>query len=146
MNSILILHGPNLNLLGEREPEIYGEKTLKEINEFLISLGLELGLEVRTYQSNHEGDLVDTLQNACSWSKGAVVNAAAYTHTSIALHDTIAAVHFPVIEVHISNPFSRETFRHNSLISSVCRGTITGFGWRSYELAIRALAHIIENN
>lgn len=144
MNAILVLHGPNLNFLGKREPEIYGEMKLEEINQRLVVLGSELGLEVHTFQSNNEGNLIDVLQEAQSWAKGAVINAAAYTHTSIALRDTIASIHYPVIEVHISNPFARETFRHNSMISPVCRGIITGFGWKSYGLAIRALAEIIE--
>ncbi len=136
---VLILHGPNLNLLGEREPDIYGSMTLQQIDQRLVQLGRELGAEIRTAQSNREGVLIDTLQEARTWAQGVVFNPGGYTHTSVALRDTILAIQIPVIEVHISNVYAREHFRHASLISPVCRGKIVGLGWRSYELALRAL-------
>ena len=146
MPSVLILHGPNLNLLGQREPGIYGRLTLAEINQRLVELGKELGLEVRTAQSNSEGALIDALQEAPSWAGGVVFNPGGYTHTSVALRDTITAIKLPVIEAHLSNIFAREEFRHHSLISAVCAGTITGLGERSYLLALRALAEILSGN
>jgi len=143
MPSVLILHGPNLNLLGEREPEIYVRLTLADIDERLITAGKSLGLEVRTLQSNSEGALIDALQDARMWASAVIFNPGGYTHTSIALRDTIAAMRIPVIEVHLSNVYGREEFRHRSVISPVCRGKIVGFGWRSYSLALHACADII---
>ncbi len=140
MEAILVLHGPNLNLLGIRETEIYGSLTLPQIDQRLVDLGKELGLNVRTFQSNREGDLIDKLQEARAWAKGVVFNAAGYTHTSVALRDAIIAIQIPVIEVHLSNPQAREEFRRRSLIAPVCKGSIAGFGWQSYALALRALA------
>lgn len=139
---VLILHGPNLNLLGTREPEIYGSLTLDDINNKVVELGKELGAEITCLQSNHEGALVDALHDARSWATGVVLNPGAYTHTSIALRDAISAIQIPVIEVHLSNVYAREEFRHVSMISAVCKGKILGFGWRSYLLALRVLVEM----
>lgn len=136
---ILILHGPNLNLLGAREPDVYGAMTLEDINAKLIALGEELGAEVVCHQSNHEGALIDALHDARAWADGVVFNPGGYTHTSIALRDAISAIAIPVIEAHLSNVYAREEFRHTSMISAVCKGKVTGFGARSYELGLRGL-------
>lgn len=140
---ILLLHGPNLNLLGTREPAVYGSMTLDDINEKMIALGKELGAEVTCLQSNHEGALIDALHDARTWAAGVVFNPGGYTHTSVALRDAISAIVIPVIEVHLSNVYAREEFRHVSLVSAVCRGKVTGFGWRSYELGLHGLVDII---
>ena len=141
---ILILHGPNLNLLGTREPEVYGSMSLDDINVKLIELGNELGVEVKCLQSNHEGALIDALHDARTWANGVVFNPGGYTHTSIALRDAISAIQIPVVEVHLSNVYAREEFRHVSMISAVCKGKVVGFGWRSYMLGLRALVEMYE--
>ena len=138
---ILVLHGPNLNLVGSREPNIYGFRSLDSLNERLMTLGSELSVEVECVQSNHEGFIIDTLHQMKSGA--AVLNAGAWTHYSYALRDAIAAISYPVIEVHLSNTAARaEPWRHKSVISEVCKGTITGFGWLSYELGLRAAAEL----
>jgi 3-dehydroquinate dehydratase-2 len=142
---ILVLHGPNLNLLGTREPEVYGAMTLEDINQKLTELGNELGAEVKCSQSNHEGALIDALHDAQTWANGVVFNPGGYTHTSVALRDAISAIQIPVIEVHLSNVYAREEFRHTSLISAVCKGKVLGLGWRSYTLGLRALVEILAN-
>jgi len=143
MTEILIMHGPNLNLLGLREPEVYGSQTLDEINQHLQAYAGEQGIRLRTFQSNHEGALIDALQDAMTWADGVVFNPGAYTHTSYALRDAIAALDVPVVEVHMSNVHAREVFRHRSLLAPVCLGQIVGFGWRSYLLGIQALQGLL---
>jgi 3-dehydroquinate dehydratase-2 len=144
--AVLILHGPNLNLLGERERDVYGKLELDEINRRLISAGRKLDLEVRTSQSNHEGGLIDALHDARSWAGGVAINPGGYTHTSVALRDAVAAISIPVVEVHLSNVHAREAFRRTSMIAPVCVGTIAGFGWRSYWLALQSLVFLLSEN
>ena len=136
---ILVLHGPNLNLLGIREPDVYGSMTLDDINARLLEAGKQSLAEVVCKQSNHEGMLIDALHDARSWADGVIFNPGGYTHTSIALRDAISAIGIPVIEVHLSNVYAREEFRHISMISAVCKGKVVGFGWRSYLLGLRGL-------
>ncbi|MBY9061677.1 type II 3-dehydroquinate dehydratase [Sphingomonas yunnanensis] len=140
-DTVFVLNGPNLNLLGTREPEIYGHDTLDDIAGRLEDRARELGLRVDLRQSNHEGHLVEWLHEAQAVDARAVLlNAAAYTHTSVALHDAIKGIRTPVIEVHLSNPHARESFRHVSLVGSAAKGTIAGFGAMSYMLALEAAA------
>ncbi|WJS97571.1 type II 3-dehydroquinate dehydratase [Novosphingobium humi] len=137
--TIFVLNGPNLNLLGTREPEIYGRDTLADIDARLAARAEELGVAVDCRQSNHEGDLVDWLHEArATGAKAVLLNAGAYTHTSVALHDAIKAIQLPVIEVHLSNPHTREEFRHKSYIGMAAKGTIAGFGAKSYLIALDA--------
>ena len=144
MHSILVVHGPNLNLLGKRELEHYGSLSLEEIDSRLIDLGQSLNLHVRVFQANGEGELIDALHQSTDWAAGIVFNPGGYTHTSVALRDAIAAVHLPVVEVHLSNIHAREEFRRQSLIAPVCVGSISGFGWRSYLLGLQALKGILD--
>lgn len=139
MKTILIINGPNLNLLGTREPNIYGALTLEEINRRIAREAEALGARVEFFQSSHEGALIDRLHAAANTVHGVVFNAGAYTHTSVALADAISATGHRVIEVHLSNVFKREEFRWHSFLSSVCQGVICGLGWKSYVLALRAL-------
>ena len=142
-STVYVLNGPNLNLLGTREPEIYGHDTLDDIAGQLEDRARELGLEVEVRQSNHEGHLVDWLHEAQAYDARAVIlNAGAFTHTSVALHDAIKSIVTPVIEVHLSNPHARETFRHVSFVGRAAKGTIAGFGALSYVLALEAAARI----
>jgi len=139
--SILVMHGPNLNLLGEREPEQYGQTGLNTINEEMVQLGDHLGLEVTTFQSNHEGELVERVHQArTDHLDGIVINPAAFTHTSIALRDAFLACQIPFVELHLSNIYRREEFRHQSLLADCAVGVVAGFGVKSYLLALRGLA------
>ena len=139
--SILVLHGPNLNLLGRREPGIYGSVTLDAINHLLEQEGQKLTAKVFALQSNHEGVLVDAIHDALGHHQGILINAGAYTHTSVALRDALAAVALPTVEVHLSNIYQREAFRHHSYIAPVAIGQISGFGAESYRLGLQALIH-----
>ncbi len=142
---VLVIHGPNLNMLGKREPELYGNTTLDEINDELEHLGKTLGIFVETFQSNHEGAIVDKIQEAGATQKGIIINPAAFTHTSIAIRDAFLAVDIPIIEIHISNIYKRETFRHKSVISDVADAQITGLGIKGYSIALKALAEMIQD-
>jgi 3-dehydroquinate dehydratase II len=143
--NVLVIHGPNLNLLGKREPDIYGTVTLEEINCRLALLARELGTDVTFFQSNHEGDLVQKIQDAMGTCQALVINPGAYTHTSVALRDAIASTGIPAVEVHLSNIYRREEFRHHSYISGVALGQITGFGIESYLLGLRAAVHAAQS-
>lgn len=140
MRKVLVIHGPNLNLLGEREPNVYGKVTLEEINKSLEEKAKELGLELRIVQSNHEGEIVETIQNARHWAEVLLINPAAYTHTSVAIRDALSAISVPTIEIHLSNIHAREGFRQASHVSPVSVGQVVGFGKNSYLLALQAAA------
>ena len=139
---VLVLNGPNLNMLGKRQPEIYGRETLADVEKACRAEADRLGIKIEFFQSNHEGALVDRIQAGREANAGIVINAGAYTHTSVAIHDAIKAVTVPVIEVHLSNPHRREAFRHVSLVGQAAKGTIAGFGALSYTLALDAAAKL----
>jgi 3-dehydroquinate dehydratase-2 len=138
--SILVIHGPNLNLLGRREKKIYGSATLADVQKILVKKGRDLGITVKSLQSNSEGELVSAIQDASLSFDGIVINPAAYTHTSVAIRDAIAGIDIPAVEVHLSNIYQREDFRHHSFVSGVAVGQICGFGVNSYLLGLEALA------
>lgn len=141
---IVVIHGPNLNLLGTREPDIYGSQNLAEINQRLAIAAAEENVELRTFQSNGEGEIVNAVQEAGRWGDGLLINAAAYTHTSLAIPDAITATGIPTVEVHISNVYAREPFRHHSHISPLAKGVVIGFGWRSYLLGFKGLVDYLK--
>jgi 3-dehydroquinate dehydratase-2 len=143
---ILVIHGPNLNMLGKREPDIYGATTLKEIDTALEAKAKELGVEVTSFQSNSEGDIVSAIQDAMSNFDGIVINPGAYTHTSVAIRDAILSSGLPVVEAHISNVYKREDFRQKSFVSGVALGVISGFGINSYFLGLSGLVEHLKNN
>jgi 3-dehydroquinate dehydratase-2 len=140
MSKVLLIHGPNLNLLGQREPEVYGKVTIEEINKDVTKTAKDEGITIKIMQSNHEGEIVDIIGKAKDTYEGIIINPAAYTHTSVAIRDAISAAGIPAIEVHLSNIYSREEFRHTSLIAPVALGQISGFGKYSYILAVKAIA------
>lgn len=140
MKKILIIHGPNINLIGQREPGVYGNTSIADINANIEKKAAQLGMEVKIVQSNHEGEIVTTIQQAMNWADCIIINPAAYTHTSVAIRDAIASINIPTIEVHLSNIYNREDFRQKSFISPVTVGQITGFGENGYYLALEAAA------
>lgn len=139
----MLLHGPNLNLLGEREPEIYGSATLDDYVAFAREQAASLGLAIEPHQSNHEGELIDHIHDARGRCAGIVINPGAFTHYAWAIHDALAAFDGPVVEVHISNPNAREPWRHTSVVAPVAVGSITGFGMQGYDLALQAIARLL---
>ncbi|GAA1863187.1 type II 3-dehydroquinate dehydratase [Brevibacterium marinum] len=142
--TVLVLNGPNLNLLGVREPEIYGRTTLADIEEMCTRTAAEAGLSVRCLQSNHEGDLIDAVHEARETTVGAIINAGAYTHTSLALHDALKSYDHPIIEVHLSNPHARESFRHHSFLSPAATAVVAGAGAKGYVHAMEILAEDLD--
>ncbi len=146
MSHILVIHGPNIDLLGTREKAIYGKTNLSRLNELIRERAKHLGIQVRISQSNHEGDIVSLIGKCKNWADAIIVNPAAYTHTSVAIRDAILAVGIPTIEVHLSNVYEREAFRHRSLTAGVCVGLILGFGSQSYLLALEATINIIKEH
>ena len=143
---ILIINGVNMNMLGVREPEKYGSMTLKDLEKELYAFSFELGIDIETFQSNFEGEIVGKIQQAKDNFNGIVINAAAYTHTSVAIRDALAAVNIPTVEVHMTNIHAREDFRQKSLIAPICKGQISGFGTESYKLALRALIYLLNGS
>ncbi|MEM6450452.1 MAG: type II 3-dehydroquinate dehydratase [Cyanobacteria bacterium P01_D01_bin.105] len=143
MLKVLVINGPNLNMLGKREPEVYGSQTLEDINQSLASIAQKLDASLTFFQSNHEGTLVDKIQDALSLYQGILINPGAYTHTSVAIRDAIAAVAIPTVEVHLSNIHKREAFRHHSYIAPVAVGQISGFGADSYRIGLEGLVSYI---
>ena len=146
LKPLLVIHGPNLNMLGTREPEVYGTATLADIDASLKALGRELGWDVETFQSNGEGDLVTRIQQAATRNAGIVINPGAYTHTSVAIRDAVAGIPVPTVECHLSNIHKREEFRHRSLIVGVAAGQVMGFGADSYLLGLRALVSVLDRS
>ena len=144
-SSALVIHGPNLNMLGRREPKIYGHQNLDAINARLLSLGEKLGMEVETFQSNHEGEIVERIQMVVGSCDGILINPAAYTHTSVAIRDALSLLDIPVVEIHLSNIYKREPFRHKSLIADIATARISGFGAQGYLLGLEGLAKLIES-
>jgi 3-dehydroquinate dehydratase II len=145
MHRILVIHGPNLNLLGTRQPEIYGTTGLAEIDAALDKVAREKHAEIRSVQSNSEGVIIDALHDARSWADGVIINAGAYTHYSHAIADAVAAVNLPAVEVHLSNIYAREEWRRHSLLAPVVKGSICGLGWRGYVLAAQALLELLDD-
>ncbi len=143
MFKILLVHGPNLNLLGFREPEIYGKMTLDDINARLTEAAMEGGAELRTFQSNSEGALIDAIQDARKWADGMIINPGAYTHYSYAIRDAVAALKMPIVEIHLSNIYAREEFRHTSVLAPVLTGHVVGLGWRGYLYALQGVLDIL---
>jgi len=142
--NILLIHGPNLQLLGKRQPKIYGSQTLEDINLHLSEIALQRSVELKTFQSNHEGEIVSCIGDHIDWADGVLINPAAYTHTSVAIQDALSAVNLPIIEIHLSNIYARESFRHHSYISAIAIGVVGGFGAYSYDLALDAMIHILK--
>lgn len=142
---ILVINGVNMNMLGVREPQKYGNLTLKELEKDLFAYSFELGINIETYQSNHEGEIVEKIHSAKDIFDGIVINAGAYTHTSVAIRDAISSVELPTVEVHMTNIYKREEFRHHSYIAPVCVGQISGFGGDSYKLGLKAIVDYIES-
>jgi 3-dehydroquinate dehydratase-2 len=143
---VLVIHGPNLNMLGQREPEIYGRETLDDIDRSLVERGEQLGLSVETFQSNHEGAIVEKIQEAFCATNGLIINPAAYTHTSVAIRDALLLLDIPIVEIHLSNIYKREPFRHKSMSAGVATGQITGFGAYGYLMALEALSRMISSS
>jgi 3-dehydroquinate dehydratase-2 len=143
IKKILVIHGPNLNMLGKREPELYGSQTLEDMNAGLVAKGKSFGIEVDTFQSNHEGAIIDKIQEAEGVYGGLIINPAAYTHTSIGIRDAVLVLKMPVIEIHLSNIYKREPFRHKSLLADVVTAQLAGFGPMGYLLALEAMAEMI---
>ncbi len=144
LDKILVIHGPNLNMLGKREPEVYGNNTLENINNKITSKGSDLGLDVETFQSNHEGAIVEKLQNAMGKISGLIINPAAFTHTSVSIRDAVLLLNVPIIEVHLSNIYKRESFRHKSMLSDIVTGQIAGLGVIGYILALEAISSMVQ--
>lgn len=143
---ILVLNGVNMNMLGFREPEKYGNMTLKDLEKDLYAYSFELGVDIETFQSNFEGEIVEKIHSAGKTFDGIVINAGAYTHTSVAIRDAIASVNIPAVEVHMTNIYKREEFRHNSYLAPVCVGQISGFGANSYKLGLKAVVDFLKND
>ena len=143
---VLLIHGPNLHLLGRRQPEVYGTQTLTDINTRLLEIAAQRGVELKIFQSNHEGEIVSVIGDNIDWADGVLINPASYTHTSVAIRDALSAVNLPVIEIHLSNIYAREPFRHRSYINPVAVGVIGGFGAYSYVLALDAIIHVLQES